>query len=100
VTPDPAVRKDGKCALAGCSKKRPITQADAKLQRRLRVYAGGQADADPFCSSRCCRRFHGTEVDGERGLADELIEAKSAAGRRGKSSWRGDRPPVDDPVLA
>lgn len=40
---DPAVRKDGLCA-AGCGNERPDL---------------ARAEGDPFCTSKCCRAFHG-----------------------------------------
>lgn len=77
---DPRVRKDGKCVT--CKKPKPV------LKRSLRKYAGNQYDRDPFCSSRCCRRFHGCELANDHGLSEEVIQAREEAGRRGSSHWR------------
>lgn len=49
---DPPVRADGKCAV--CGKKR-------KPERSV-TYAKNQAERDPFCSTECCRVYHGTEI--------------------------------------
>jgi len=52
---DPPVRADGRCAQ--CGKPR-------KLTKQARRYAGYQLDADPFCSTHCCRAYHGTPLPG------------------------------------
>jgi hypothetical protein len=93
---DPAVRKDGLCAC-GCGKTRPIATKDVKLQRRLRRYAGDQAVSDPFATSRCARRYHGCEIDGERGVDDEILDRRAEAARQGRALSRGQ---FEDPVLA
>lgn len=47
---DPAVRKDGLCYI--CKKPRH--------PERSRLYARGQAESDPFCSTQCCKTKHKT----------------------------------------
>lgn len=65
---EPRPRKDGVCARPGCDRQRPT----AKTRRRQRTphtnYAAVDHDLlrlyleeDPFCSTQCCRLFHGTE---------------------------------------
>lgn len=49
---DPPVRPDGKCAV--CPKPRH--------PERSSRYARGHAEADSFCSSECCRKWHGCEL--------------------------------------
>lgn len=49
---DPPIRKDGKCAVC----KQPIKPV--KPQRGVPIAAYN----DPFCSSRCCRQYHGTSI--------------------------------------
>jgi hypothetical protein len=45
---DPPIRKSGRCALPGCKKK----------IKTITIY--GEADA--FCSTACCREWHGTSL--------------------------------------
>ena len=65
LKPDPLARPDGRCVV--CLKPR-------KVSAQARKYAGAQLDLDPFCSSRCCRRWHGTELP---------ETPQSVAGRKG-----------------
>ena len=82
---DPRVRKDGRCARKGCTKMRPIVTATGKKRKELIRYAGAfQLERDPFCSSRCCRAFHGTSLASEEDL--ELSERRSELGRMGKDA--------------
>jgi hypothetical protein len=50
-TVDPAVRPDGRCVVCG-KKRKP---------ERSRTYAKHLAELDPFCSTECCREYHGVE---------------------------------------
>lgn len=87
---DPRVRKDGRCAHKACAKLRPIVTATGNKRRELIRYAGAfQLERDPFCSSRCCRAFHGTSLASEEDL--EVSEQRSEAGRRGKAASRKTR---------
>ena len=52
IKPDPRRRKDLTCALPGC---------DKKLQPPS-TYAGEHGLSDPFCSSSCCRAYHGNPL--------------------------------------
>jgi hypothetical protein len=63
--PDPKIRKDGLCAREGCKEELPKPD-------------------DPFCSSRCCRVYHGC-VDS---VGDEEHERRSSAGRKGRDKSR------------
>lgn len=66
VTPlsDPPVRADGRCAHPGCTKLRQ--------PERSRKYARAEADTDPWCSTNCCRLFHGVRFASDRtGRVDE-----------------------------
>ena len=84
VKPDPPVRADGRCAGPGCRKQRTVSE-------QARKYAGVQLDLDPFCSTRCCRKWHGTELP-ETGT-EAQAEAGAKGGRmraamlRGESGW-------------
>lgn len=49
---DPPVRKDGLCAT--CKKPRKEVKPQKGVDPKQYV--------DPFCSSRCCRAYHGTSV--------------------------------------
>ena len=80
---DPLVRKDGRCARKGCTRLRPIVALKGKQLAELKRYAGNQAERDPFCSATCCRSHHGCPLD-NGAFSEEQIEARSAAGRRGK----------------
>src|SRR5262245_48295450 len=51
---DPRVRKDNLCVQ--CMKPRRT------VTREMRQYAGDQIERDPFCSSTCCRAWHGTSL--------------------------------------
>lgn len=53
---DPAVRKDGCCAQ--CAKPRNAVLG-AIGKPGTNQAAVEQALKDPFCTSECCRRFHG-----------------------------------------
>jgi hypothetical protein len=57
VRPDPPTPADGTCAT--CGRKR-------KVNRRSR-YGLNEAKHDPFCSTVCCREWHGTQL-GKRAL--------------------------------
>ena len=74
---DPRVRRDGRCARKGCDRKLPRS-------KRAKRYAGDWLELDPFCSSRCCRAFHGTSLASEEDL--DAAEQRSKAGRRGKDA--------------
>lgn len=51
VKDDPPVRADGRCAECGKARVIPKT-----------TYASReQYESDPFCSSKCCRRYHNVE---------------------------------------
>jgi hypothetical protein len=48
--------------------------------RQQRRYAGGQIDADPFCGTLCCRRFHETMLpDTNQTVARRQASESSAA---------------------
>ena len=81
---EPRVRNDGKCARQGCNRPRPVAVLTGKKLGELRRYAGAQIELDPFCSSACCRVFHGCPIPGDEDpVATEL---RSEAGRRGKDA--------------
>lgn len=57
--PDPPVRGDGRCAHCGGQRGRlpkAITQRNKAILAR-------ELELDPFCSTVCCRSWHGTELD-------------------------------------
>lgn len=68
MRPDPPIRKDGLCVV--CWKPR-------KPERSAK-YGQGEADLDPFCSSPCCRVWHGTTLPesnltrAQRKIAEEV----------------------------
>ena len=62
---DPKVRKDGLCARRGCTK--PLQ----KITERHRRYGGALLEFEPFCSSVCCRIYHGTTLAGLKNEPDE-----------------------------
>ena len=74
---EPRVRKDGRCARPGCNRKLPRS-------KRAKKYAGDWLELDPFCSSRCCRAFHGCSLASEVDL--DASERRSEQGRRGKEA--------------
>jgi hypothetical protein len=51
---DPPIRLDGRCANCGGERVPP----------RRGTYHREQAAADPFCSSECCREWHGLTLSG------------------------------------
>ena len=51
---DPKVRKDGRCARC----RNPIVVAKHAMR-----YAGLQLLFDPFCSTVCCREWHGATLE-------------------------------------
>ena len=52
MLPDPPCPKGGRCVVCGKPRK----------PQRSRKYAGGRAESDPFCSTVCCREWHGTQL--------------------------------------
>lgn len=52
---DPPVRADGRCARPGCGKPRKMPKA----QKGIDPLA---YERDPFCSTECCRRYHGAAL--------------------------------------
>lgn len=52
LKPDPPVPGDGSCVVCGKQRK----------PERSRRYAKDAAERDPFCSSPCCRIYHGCEL--------------------------------------
>lgn len=73
---DPPVRADGRCVECG---------GPRKLTKQARKYAGVALDLDPFCSSRCCRKWHGCEIE------ERVSEARDEAARRSADAWRAAR---------
>jgi len=55
--PEPRPRPDGRCALKTCGKMRKLP---ANPGRHLKL---AHYELDPFCSSTCCRIYHGTVVE-------------------------------------
>lgn len=49
VKADPPLRADGRCAVCGKPRKTDRSQR----------YARGEAERDPFCSTQCCKAYHG-----------------------------------------
>ena len=49
---DPPQRSDRRCSGPGCDNKL------VTVTSRMRRYAGAQIEADPFCSTACCKRWH------------------------------------------
>lgn len=82
VLTDPPVRKDGKCARDGCGRLRKVT-------KQVRKYAGDQIDFDPFCSTECCRKFHGLTWRNDN-PDEELTEKRAEAGRRRQRQRRAE----------
>ena len=78
VRPDPEVRKDGKCAC-GCGQ--PLARSQG-----VRRYAGPHIDTDPFATSRCCRKWHGTigeETDWQKRHRDKGYRPPN----KGQKKW-------------
>lgn len=84
---DPPVRADGSCAHPGCGQKRPIAVLTGKKLAELVRYAGhAQIEADPFCSTRCARKWHGCPLEPEEDEA--RVDSRSAAGRASRNKGR------------
>ena len=49
---DPKVRRDGRCALPGCTNRLAV------MTERHRRYGGDVLLIEPFCSTDCCRVWH------------------------------------------
>ena len=79
VRPDPKVRRDGKCAC-GCGK--PLVRS-----RDVRRYAGAHLDVDPFASSRCCRKWHGTLGEETQLQKAQRDRAEAAERNEGQQRW-------------
>lgn len=80
-TQDPPVRRDGRCATAGCT--RPLPRSKPAMR-----YAGAQLETDPFCSTGCCRRFHGCELPATSSVWDDPGRAEELRGRQYDSGIR------------
>lgn len=75
---DPPSRPDGRCVV--CRKERKVTE-------KARKYAGAQLDMDPFCSTVCCRLWHGCELT-NAGTAAQTEGGKTrAAMERAERGW-------------
>lgn len=77
---DPPRRKDGRCAREGCTKTirayRPPTKDVPKWV----------ADNEPFCSSTCCRAYHGFPIvaaEDEERIERQAVLAREACERSG-----------------
>lgn len=71
---DPPIPADGGCAQCGGTRELP---------KRGR-YHNAAADADPFCSTECCRAWHGVESPspeyrGRRGYLHEYASAGASS---------------------
>jgi len=73
VIPDPKVRKDGLCAQC----KGPRTHAV------WNKYSHDAAILDPFCSTNCCRVYHGQPDLDKQGREQKGTMAKGMPGRGG-----------------
>ena len=93
VRRDPRVRKDGLCA--GCRKPRRAHRNPAKgkaqgskkstrMDKKLWLY---ELARDPFCSSRCARRYHGVVYQSDE-AGDKLTESRERAGRQSADRFR------------
>ena len=80
IKEDPPVRADGRCAGPGCRKLR-------KVSEQARKYAGAQLDLDPFCSTTCCRKWHGCELAVVGTEAQTEGDKTSASQVRAQSGW-------------
>ena len=88
---DPRVRKDGLCAGCGQPRHHKRTKATGpttlqpnatRLARHVWEY---ELEKDPFCSSRCARKFHGTQLASD---TDELTDVRAASGRESAKRFR------------
>jgi hypothetical protein len=67
VTEDPPIREDGRCAHCHGPRKMP----KSKLHRDA-------AETDAFCSSTCCRAYHGLPVFAQTGRWAEREGSEAA----------------------
>ena len=90
---DPRVRKDGLCA--GCRKprtahrlpakgKKPGAKTATRMDQNLWL---SELAKDPWCSSRCCRRYHGVVYQSDE-AGDKLTESRARAGRQSADRFR------------
>jgi hypothetical protein len=88
---DPRVRKDG--LRAGCHKPRTKKRTKAtgpttlqpnatRLAKHLWLY---ELEKDPFCSARCARKFHGTQLASD---TDQLTEVRTESGRKSAARFK------------
>lgn len=61
MIPDPPVRADGKCVVCGRGRKIKRSGKYGLDKNGRRVAA-----TDPFCSTQCCREYHGTSLPDHR----------------------------------
>ena len=85
--PDPERREDGRCARHGC--KKPLQKQTARHPR----YAGDEILSEPFCSTECCKTYHGVKWqaarDWERGQG--YMEEWDKKNRPGKKEAERER---------
>jgi hypothetical protein len=51
VRADPPIRRDGRCSVCAKPRKKPATS-----------YGRDEYARDPFCSTKCARKWHGTTL--------------------------------------
>lgn len=61
---DPPVREDGLCVVC-LSERRP---------NRSAKYGRDEAERDPFCSTVCCRAWHGQQLTGTHHVETDDVE--------------------------
>ncbi len=86
MRPDPPLNPDGTCAHCGRERKNAVWSK----------YGGNSAIEDPFCSTVCCRKWHGTFVETapqmkqrERYEHDQAADHMAQAGPRGDGHLAG-----------
>jgi len=80
MSPDPEVRADGRCAECigprrASARKHKLSKLDKSHFRDLAEHIA----LDPFCSTECCRAWHGFVHVGDRLRLEEGMSSDLAA---------------------
>ena len=87
---DPRVRSDGLCAE--CGKTRAAKRGAAGKAGDNAARIEPERLADPFCSSTCCRAFHGCDLDTNRASSEGGTVGGQAAAAKYRAAHGGRTP--------
>jgi hypothetical protein len=102
---DPEIRPDGRCTQCGKPKARVRNKESATVKRNQRdpgirsqarlsfaAIVEREAEADPFCSTECCKAYYGVNYQGPM---NSWVDSLSGAPGRSARGCKGCRRPLD-----